>query len=245
MSVKSSVSFGKPEVQSDRSGDPDSAISSAKHASPNTSFRSSVLRSNLTRTHKNRDPLFYYEVEKVMGVGSMGSVVKVKKRREVIGGSARKSLQETFRRERLAQDCMKIPFCGWFAEHCLRNPLGNHEHNNTNSSLSSSLRNILSLRSTESALKPIHDSGRSADSYGTLESPSQKSYDMTFAMKSIHLSRVTDETFVEELRNEIAVLKALDHPHIGVFVHGPCHSAIHAILSYADNDFFAVSIFRR
>ena len=36
----------------------------------------------------------------------------------------------------------------------------------------------------------------------------------SITMKSIHLSRVTDAAFVEELRNEVAVLKALDHPHI-------------------------------
>ena len=35
-----------------------------------------------------------------------------------------------------------------------------------------------------------------------------------YAMKSIHLSRIADETFVEELKNEIAILKRLDHPHI-------------------------------
>jgi serine/threonine protein kinase len=33
-------------------------------------------------------------------------------------------------------------------------------------------------------------------------------------MKSIHLSRVTDDSFATELKNEISILKALDHPHI-------------------------------
>ncbi|KAL3935780.1 MAG: hypothetical protein SGBAC_008769 [Bacillariaceae sp.] len=33
-------------------------------------------------------------------------------------------------------------------------------------------------------------------------------------MKSIHLNRVTDASFVSELRNEISILKQLDHPHI-------------------------------
>jgi serine/threonine protein kinase len=33
-------------------------------------------------------------------------------------------------------------------------------------------------------------------------------------MKSIHLSRVTDDSFVTELKNEISILKKLDHPHI-------------------------------
>jgi serine/threonine protein kinase len=40
------------------------------------------------------------------------------------------------------------------------------------------------------------------------------SSEMIFAMKSIHLSRITDDTFVQELRNEISILKTLDHPHI-------------------------------
>jgi hypothetical protein len=33
-----------------------------------------------------------------------------------------------------------------------------------------------------------------------------------YAMKSIHLSRVTDPAFVEELKNEIQILRSLDHP---------------------------------
>jgi serine/threonine protein kinase len=37
---------------------------------------------------------------------------------------------------------------------------------------------------------------------------------MQYAMKSIHLSRVTDGSYLTELKNEIAILKALDHPHI-------------------------------
>ena len=35
-----------------------------------------------------------------------------------------------------------------------------------------------------------------------------------YAMKSIHLSRVTDDSFVQELKNEIQILRRLDHPHI-------------------------------
>jgi serine/threonine protein kinase len=39
-------------------------------------------------------------------------------------------------------------------------------------------------------------------------------HDISHAMKSIHLSRVTDDAFVTELKNEIDILKKLDHPHI-------------------------------
>jgi Protein kinase domain len=183
-----------------------------KGTPPNMSFRSKVLRSNLTRTHKNRDPLFYYEVQKVLGVGSMGSVVKVRKRDEVIGGSARKELQGTFRREKLLQDCGRIPFCGWIAQHCLWNPLGNHEQSIRPGSVTSSIRSLLG--SKEGPFRSLTDSAHSTDSFGTPTPQPKKKYDMTYAMKSIHLSRVTDPAFVEELRNEVAVLKALDHPHI-------------------------------
>lgn len=216
MAKRGVVKFGDTTstavVTSDRSVDPNAKISSNGRDSPTntSSFRSAVLRSNLTRDHKDRDPLFYYEVLQVLGVGSMGSVVKVRKRGEVVGGSSRKDLQGTFRRERLMHGCAKIPFCGWLAQHCLKNPLGNHEQQLRKSN---SMLNLLSLRSNESPFKPMHDSGRSLDTNDSTGSSSTK---FEYAMKSIHLSRVTDIAFIEELRNEVAVLKALDHPHIGM-----------------------------
>ena len=83
MERKSSVGFEDATTElgsSVRSVDSDALISKTTKPSGSTgmSFRSKVLRSNLTRAHKNRDPLFYYEVQKVLGVGSMGSVVKVR-----------------------------------------------------------------------------------------------------------------------------------------------------------------------
>jgi calcium-dependent protein kinase len=38
--------------------------------------------------------------------------------------------------------------------------------------------------------------------------------DSMYTMKSIHLSGVTDERFIQELRNEAEILKRLDHPRI-------------------------------
>ena len=207
----SSVSFGGVPPDSDRSVDPHATVGSNKKSSPG-SFRSDVLRSNLTRSQVNRDPLFYYEVKKVLGVGSMGSVVSVRKRDEKVGGSARKSLRGAFRQEKVVQECMKIPFCGQFFSSCLWNPLS--DNGQSASSRSGSVRNIVaSITGGGSPFKAV-DSERSFEG-GVLETPKKKpSYNMEYAMKSIHLSRVTDKAFVEELRNEIAVLKALDHPHI-------------------------------
>lgn len=39
-------------------------------------------------------------------------------------------------------------------------------------------------------------------------------YEMHYAMKSIHLNRLKDEVYRLELRNEVEILKSLDHPHI-------------------------------
>jgi len=39
-------------------------------------------------------------------------------------------------------------------------------------------------------------------------------YEPYYALKSIHLDRVNDPTFVSELKNEIAIMKRLDHAHI-------------------------------
>jgi serine/threonine protein kinase len=223
MTKKSVVKFGDTTLTttstvalaSERSVDPDAKIASNGRDSPTntSSFRSAVLRSNLTRDHKDRDPLFYYEVLQLLGVGSMGSVVKVRKRGEVVGGSSRKDLQGTFQRERLVHGCAKIPFFGWIAQHCIKNPLKNHEQQ-LKKSTSNPMLNLLSLRSNESPFKAMNDSGRSLDTNDSTGSSSTGKFE--YAMKSIHLSRVTDIVFVEELRNEVAVLKALDHPHIGL-----------------------------
>lgn len=39
-------------------------------------------------------------------------------------------------------------------------------------------------------------------------------YEAYYALKSIHLDRVRDPLFVNELKNEIEIMKRLDHPHI-------------------------------
>jgi serine/threonine protein kinase len=60
------------------------------------------------RTKKHRDPLKYYEVLKVLGDGSMGSVSKVKKRDHAVGGSARKKFVESEQRDKLKNKCFNF-----------------------------------------------------------------------------------------------------------------------------------------
>jgi serine/threonine protein kinase len=166
-------------------------------------FHSTQLRGNLMREQVNRDPLFYYDVVSVLGVGSMGSVAKVQKKQEVVGGSARKELQDHFRRERRLDDCFKLPLVGGLFQFCLTGVLKMDSHNAFHRShdISSNSSSILQPRATGDANRSSNESINSTSS-------------IVYAMKSIHLSRVTDDNFVQELRNEIQILRTLDHPHI-------------------------------
>lgn len=190
----------------------------AGHSRTNSSgaFHTTLLRSNLMREQRDRDPLFYYEMQKVMGVGSMGSVVLVKKRESVVGGSARADLRDTFRREKTIKTCVKIPGCGLIINYCLWNPFsrGEEHHARAESSRNSSIRSLLGMAEKPTPFQPMNDSGRSVDTPESFRPEVNKAKTLLYAMKSIHLSRVTDESFVEELRNEIRILKSLDHPHI-------------------------------
>lgn len=154
-------------------------------------FVSKQLRGNLTRTQLNRDPLTYYEVTAVLGVGSMGSVAKVRKRQSAIGGSARKNvLDEIKPTKKKMHTCFDLPFVGGLFRHCTKGEVDAESENDTSSAHSSEW-----LIASEGSNALASD-------------------DMVYAMKSIHISRCTDEVFIEELKNEIEILKTLDHPHI-------------------------------
>ena len=76
---------------------------------------------------------------------------------------------------------------------------------------------IITTSSSSKSLSHFYPNNNNNNNHHTRSSDSNNShnsYDMTYAMKSIHISRCTDPTFVEELQNEIQILKTLDHPHI-------------------------------
>ena len=169
----------------------------------------SDLISNLMREHiRDRDPLFYYEVLNVVGVGSMGSVAIVRKRREVIGGSARKDVVDTFRRQEWEKKCFSIPIFGPLFQFCMERmsmeKVSRSMHGSDHSSPSENLTNSSTFRSSKRNIFTVSEQPVTSD----------RKYQEKYAMKSIHLSRITDEIFVKELKNEIAILKTLDHPHI-------------------------------
>jgi serine/threonine protein kinase len=145
----------------------------------------------------------------------MGSVARVKKRTSVVGGSARKDMQEAVKRQKKNKECLQIPIIGNLFRFCIDGDLRHRKESGIffqpRKRLSSILRPngepITSVMSSVSSRDPFDVVSVSSDG-------SRKSSEINYAMKSIHLNRVTDASFVSELRNEISILKKLDHPHI-------------------------------
>jgi serine/threonine protein kinase len=161
--------------------------------STSQSLQARNLRSNLMRVQNDRDPMVYYEIIRVVGVGSMGSVAMVRKRDEMIGGSARRNLVKSLRRQKTANECFRIPILGELLRQCFEvlEPKRNSNHDTSRI-----------YHHQEESITSVNDN-ESSESGGT------KKPSTLYALKSIHLNRVTDDSFVEELKNEIEILKNL------------------------------------
>jgi serine/threonine protein kinase len=198
--------------------------------------KSPKIRGNLTRQHKNRDPSVYYDVLCILGEGSMGSVAKVQKKLSMIGGSARfssTSLEDSQRDENnklqnntpQQQKCFTVPLVGGMFRWCLN---ARKDENSTRSTSmvhavtpTSSMRSTASSSNndatTEAAASPsgellLDSSTNNKTSYRS--NSSNSSTQMIFAMKSIHLKFFKNQAIINELQNEVEILKTLDHPHI-------------------------------
>jgi hypothetical protein len=180
-----SVQFAESDVSIVDGGPPSSDASHSLHAKN--------LRSNLMRVQNDRDPMVYYEIMRVVGVGSMGSVAMVRKRGEMIGGSARRNLVKSLRRQKTANECFRIPIVGELFRQCFEavQPKRNSNHDSSR---------VYSHQ--DESINSVYDN-ESSESSGT------KKVSPLYALKSIHLNRLGDESFVEELKNEIEILKSL------------------------------------
>jgi serine/threonine protein kinase len=154
----------------------------------------------------------------VIGSGSMGCVAKVRKRECAVGGSARLTVKGGSSKSRTGvgasaatakrsetKECFGL--LGGFFQFCIRKQNGDDEP-----------------FSRSAVIEPVprpasaHEMLLSSYSYQgtqhTVGSSSSSSHQIVHAMKSIHLERVTDPTFISELKNEVEMLQSLDHPHI-------------------------------
>lgn len=210
----------------DDEGEEHHVHSQRSHASSTTSTGSRVttgsrhLRSNLTRQHRDRDPFQVYQRVKVLGEGSMGSVGLVRK--VAVGGSARINAEARAAVEDRYDDCFALPVIGgllrWMLSSRRQSALqraGASTRTTTSSTSTSSAERdawhaaSTTMGSTDSGDNNDDDENNNSGSYGSGSYSKQ-----LYAMKSIHYNLISDKTFIEELSNEIAVLKTLDHPNI-------------------------------
>jgi len=184
-----------------------SGNNSSNNSSSNNKY--SKLRSSLTREQTNRDPLYFYQVTRNLGSGSMGDVKLVKKRADKIGGSARRDIQEAVRRQKREKECLNIPVVGNIFQFCIDGDLKD-DKSEPESSSRHSFVSLLGGKEdiTVSTARSFEDSLLQKSSSG------ESNNEITYAMKSILLSEVGQKEFIDELRNEIAILKDLDHPNI-------------------------------
>lgn len=173
----------------------------------------SKLRSKLTREQLNRDPFFFYQVTRNLGEGSMGDVKLVKKRADKVGGSARRDIQEAVRRQRERTACFQVPIIGNIFRMCVDGDLKDEPMTDSDPSSRHSAFSFLSGKDDTSTTQTTGVSAaRSFED--SLSSDSSSSGEIIYAMKSILLHQIGDQTYIDELRNEIAILKDLDHPNI-------------------------------
>jgi serine/threonine protein kinase len=125
----------------------------------------------------------------------MGTVSTVRKKKHKVGLSARYNIEARQQAQEKIDACFNFPIFGPIFRYFLKDK--------ANTMLEEASLSHHHLKS---------DDGTSATGATSFSSSSSSS--MVYAMKSIHLHCVKDPTFVNELKNEIEVLKTLDHPHI-------------------------------
>jgi serine/threonine protein kinase len=173
-----------------------SLSSHSSRTSETSGSKYSKLRSSLTHEHTNRDPLSSYQITRHLGSGSMGDVKLVKKRQDKLGGSARRDCRSNQK---------DTTCCFHLFQYCI------YVGDATSGGGFSSHHSVLSVFSgkedaTVSTARSFEDS--------LLNKETSPAKEIIYAMKSIHLDQMTQQVFINELRQEIAVLKHLDHPNI-------------------------------
>eukprot|EP00977_Amphora_coffeiformis_P005629 scaffold1182_cov165-Amphora_coffeaeformis.AAC.5 len=201
------------------------------------------LQGNLMRSQQSRDPMLIYEVMEIMGEGSMGSVSRVRKRIEAVGGSARAAFVQ---KHGGAGGRVKCCF-GWLDFLKLpsqKNLMDSSRTDDTTTTSDASGKRTRS-RSTTTTAKNNRKMYRQQSSLVTYDVHKEAFY----ALKSIHLDRCSNKEYIDELKvlltdhspppttkwfflgtrviycyryetlvqteqNEVAILRNIDHPNI-------------------------------
>ena len=209
--VMDAVKNSPSTTTSGKSSFDDDSLTNDDSSMNGTGPRYSKLRSNLTRDQMDRNPYYFYEVTQVLGSGGMGEVRLVKKRTDKVGGSARRDIQEAIKRQRRERKCLNLPIIGSVFQLCLDGDLKDSRRRGLSFGgfLGSKRNNALEVSASASFDDSSLSNNCSSDSSGRTSSR-----EILYAMKTIRLNRIKMEGCVDELRNEIAIMRDLDHPHI-------------------------------
>ena len=154
-------------------------------------MKAPLLHQNLTLKRRGQDPMLSYSLVAILGEGSMGSVSKVLKRDNI--GSARSGFLQKHSANILAKVNQCWRFCCDDNDDAPRfNP-----------------RDLITSMSSHDSLVEDYASHHQSDLSSMIRFGHQDTF---FALKSIHLSMARDPTLREELKNEVEILKTLDHP---------------------------------
>lgn len=161
--------------------------------------------------------MYFYQVTKHLGAGSMGDVKLVTKKQNQIGGSARRDLRTAIQRQKLEKKCIQLPVIGNVLKLCgvdgvLKDA---SQHSSAFSVLTSSTTPSIHNRSFEDSLMMSSSDNVNAATSPTASGGSSNK-EIIYAMKSILVDKLdnTRQELLKELRNEIDILKGLDHPNI-------------------------------
>lgn len=170
------------------------------------------------RAHKKRDPFKHYEILKMLGDGSMGSVCKVRKRKSAVGGSARREFVQMQRWASVLRILPCLSFClpGDGTEETKKGVLvatETGEGEGDSSCRTSATNETSNTGSSVGSAITMSEGKQQQNQRSSMISYSRK-YGVVYALKTIILSHVSNDTFVKELQNEIAILRTLDHPNI-------------------------------
>jgi serine/threonine protein kinase len=154
-----------------------------------TAVSKSFSYKSLLREIKNGEDVYEkYEVLSVIGAGSMGAVAKVRIKPAKVGGSAfvKKKRAGIFGFGLLGRKTKSVPIASRQKAH-----------------------DRISQSQTH-----LNASGSSLQESAAAEPPDADCQSQhVYALKSILLDRVSD-LFIDELRNEVSILKNMDHPNI-------------------------------
>jgi serine/threonine protein kinase len=197
---------------------------------------SSSLYENLLMERRGRDPMNYYEIVKSLGEGSMGSVCKVRKRDD--SGSARPGFvvpprgAAQFSWSKLSS-CLSWWCCGFDDDDEDYEQDYNYPYGYRINNVRNVRKHTQGQSKNENKIVDLFNSERSKIDLELHDEVSQNNLpqeelssfirfgptDKYFALKSIHLSKARNSALREELKNEVTILKTLDHP---VSIHSFC-----------------------